>query len=313
MKEIGGYFELGGFFDKSYHNKAIALNSATNAVIYLIKSKKIKKIYLPYYLCDCLDKIKQYCEVEYYKIKEDFTPNFYYKLKNNEYLYIVNYFGIFTNHNIENYKKIYNNIIVDNVQAFFQKPVKGIDTIYSCRKFFGVPDGAYLYTNTELKESIPRDKSKDRFKYLFGRLEEDANSYFEDHKNNDKLLLDIDLAYMSKSTQLLLNAMQYDIIKKKRTNNYKYLNEKLKSTNKLVLKDIKGAYMYPYYTTNADKIRKKLIDNKVYIPVLWPNVLEQDKNTLEYKYANNILPIPCDQRYNIDDMRYIIKIIEEDF
>ena len=64
MKEIGGYFELeSDYIDNSYHKKAIALNTATNGLIYLIKSKNIKKIYLPYYLCDCLEKIKPYCLV----------------------------------------------------------------------------------------------------------------------------------------------------------------------------------------------------------------------------------------------------------
>ena len=76
MKEIGGYFELGGLNNNEYHKKAISLNTATNAVIYIIKAKNIKKIYLPYYLCNCLDKIKKYCNVDYYKINKDFTPNF---------------------------------------------------------------------------------------------------------------------------------------------------------------------------------------------------------------------------------------------
>ena len=310
-EEIGGYFELGDFSNKAYHDKAIALNTATNAVIYLIKAKKIQKIYLPYYLCDCLDKIKQYCEVEYYNIKEDFTADFNIKLKYNEYLYIVNYFGIFNNFDIQKYKETYNNIIIDNVQAFFQKPVNGIDTIYSCRKFFGVPDGAYLYTDAKLEENIQKDKSKDIFEYLLGRLEENASSNFEKYKNNEELLLNLDLAYMSDSTKLILNAIQYNKVKKKRTDNYKYLNEKLKDSNLLKLRNIEGAYMYPYYINDANKIRKKLIDNKVYIPVLWPNVLEQDKDSLEYKYANNILLIPCDQRYSYKEMEKIIRIINE--
>lgn len=311
MKEIGGFFELGDFKNKSYHYNAIALNTATNAVIYLIKAKKIKKIYLPYYLCDCLDKIKEYCKVEYYSIKDDFSPDFNTKLETNEYLYFVNYFGMFNNIDIRRYKKIYNNIIVDNVQAFFQKPLKGIDTIYSCRKFFGVPDGAYLYTDTVLKDDISQDKSSDRFRHLLGRVEETATSNFESYKNNEELLLNLDLAYMSKTTELVLRAIEYDIVKKKRTDNYRYLNRQLKESNKLAVKNIKGAYMYPYYTENTEKLRKKLIENKIYIPILWPNVLEQDKSTLEYEYAKNILLIPCDQRYNIKDMQKIINLINE--
>ena len=311
MKEIGGYLELGGFFNKSYHDKAIALNTATNAIIYLVKAKKINKLYVPYYMCDCLDKVKKYCEIEYYRIKNDFSPDFNAKLKDNEYLYIVNFFGIFDNPAIEKYKEKYNNIIVDNVQAFFQMPVDGIDTVYTCRKFFGVPDGAYLYTNAKVEEDIPEDKSKARFGYLLGRLEEDASSNFRDYKVNEELLLNLDLAYMSKSTKLILNTLDYETIKKKRSNNFKYLNEKLKDSNGLTLKDIEGAYMYPYYTNNAQTLRKKLIENKIYIPILWPNVLEQDENTLEYKYANNIILIPCDQRYDINDMEYIIDLVSE--
>ena len=311
MKEIGGYLELGGFFNKAYHDKAIALNTATNAIIYLVKAKKINKLYVPYYMCDCLDKVKNYCEIEYYRINKDFTPNFNIKLKSDEYLYVVNFFGMFDNSDIEKYKEEYNNIIVDNVQAFFQMPVSGVDTVYTCRKFFGVPDGAYLYTNTKLEEDIPEDKSKERFSFLLGRLEEDASSNFGDYKKNEEVLLNLDLAYMSKLTKLILNAIDYETIKEKRSNNFKYLNEKLKDSNGLTLKNIEGAYMYPYYTENAEILRKRLIENKIYIPILWPNVLEQDKNTLEYNYANNIILIPCDQRYDINDMQYILDLLSK--
>ena len=30
------------------------------------------------------------------------------------------------------------------------------------------------------------------------------------------------------------------------------------------------------------------------------------ENSIEYKYAANILPLPCDQRYGIEDMKYIV-------
>lgn len=60
----------------------------------------------------------------------------------------------------------YSNLIVDNVQAFYTPPIKGLDTIYTCRKFFGVPDEAYLYTDCILTESIPYDKSYDRLAFF---------------------------------------------------------------------------------------------------------------------------------------------------
>ena len=45
--------------------------------------------------------------------------------------------------------------------------------------------------------------------------------------------------------------------------------------------------------------------------MLWPNVKEDLCATdTEYQLSDNILPIPCDQRYTVDDMNYIIKIIK---
>ena len=45
----------------------------------------------------------------------------------------------------------------------------------------------------------------------------------------------------------------------------------------------------------------------IYIPILWPNVLENiSDNQIEYQYVLNILPLPCDQRYDLEDMISIV-------
>ena len=55
------------------------------------------------------------------------------------------------------------------------------------------------------------------------------------------------------------------------------------------------------------EIRKRLQENKIFIPTLWPDVLENcDKTSLEYRYAKNILPIPIDQRYGMEEMEFIV-------
>ena len=70
--------------------------------------------------------------------------------------------------------------------------------------------------------------------------------------------------------------------------------------------------MYPLYNENGAKIRKKLQAEKLFIPTLWPAVFERcDEGTLEYDMAKNILPIPVDQRYGIQDMEYIVNEIKQ--
>ena len=49
---------------------------------------------------------------------------------------------------------------------------------------------------------------------------------------------------------------------------------------------------------------------KIYIPTLWPSVFElTTKEDIEYKMAENILPLPIDQRYTIEDMEYIVEAV----
>ena len=52
MKEIGGYIELDTYTGAMLHEKAIALNCGRGALEYLCEAKMIRKLYLPYFLCD---------------------------------------------------------------------------------------------------------------------------------------------------------------------------------------------------------------------------------------------------------------------
>lgn len=54
MKEIGGYIELDTYTGAMLHEKAIALNCGRGALEYLCEAKMIRKLYLPYFLCDSI-------------------------------------------------------------------------------------------------------------------------------------------------------------------------------------------------------------------------------------------------------------------
>ncbi len=311
MKEIGGYFGLENFDRNEYHSKAIALNSGRNALLYLLKQKNIKKLYIPYFLCDSISNLcdKYGYLYEYYRIDNQFKPIFDKKLSNDEYLYIVNFYGRISNEIVKEFKKIYGNIIFDNIHAFFQLPCENIDTIYSCRKFFGVPDGAYLYTDSILGEELDVDFSKDRMKHILGRFEGRALDYYTDFKNNEKSFIDMELKYMSHLTHNILRAINYENVKKIRNQNYNFLDTFLKSANCLPSYFSDGPYGYPLYCENGMELKKRLAEKHIYVATLWPNVLELD-DCVEKDYAENILPIPCDQRYREEDMQRIIREIE---
>ena len=69
--------------------------------------------------------------------------------------------------------------------------------------------------------------------------------------------------------------------------------------------------IFPYTSEAGQELRRKLIENKVFVAKYWPNVDEwAGGNSVETWMANHILPLPIDQRYGREDMKKIINLIE---
>ncbi|MAJ13310.1 MAG: hypothetical protein CMD09_04865 [Flavobacteriales bacterium] len=314
MKEIGGYFELELDSKKAYHHSAISLNSGRNALKYILKSQKIKKIYIPNYICNSIIEpiIELSISYEFYNIDYKFEIIKQINLFNDERILYVNYFGLKYKYVTELVNKYQNYLIVDNTQDFFQTPIKNIDTIYSPRKFFGTSDGGYLYTNNLLKELLTIDESHTNSLHLLSRIDKDASSFYNEFKEAEKALKNQPIKIMSNLTNKILLSINYNRIKKKRKENFKYLHNELKDFNLLVDINIQTTpFVYPFIS-NDIKLRDKLIKNKIYIAKYWQEVLERDSvSNTEVDLVNKLLPLPIDQRYDFDDMSRISKIIRD--
>ena len=192
MDAIGGYFELElNDFDSVYHDKAIAVNSGRNALEYILLANKYKKIYIPYYTCDVtFQPIKKLnIEFEFYYLDKDFFPRLN-EIEDNAALLFVNYFGLMDN-NILLLQKKYKNLIIDNAQAFYAQPLDCTSTFYSPRKFFGLPDGGFVYSDKNLNVDLDYDKSEERISHLLKRIEEGAETGYKLFQQNDNKLNDL--------------------------------------------------------------------------------------------------------------------------
>lgn len=312
MKEYGGYIEFENYHGNMLHEGAISLNCGRNALAYLCEAKKIKKLYLPYFLCSSVPNLCKKIGVEYgyYHINEKFEPIFNQALGEEEWLYIVNFYGQLDNGYLMAWKQKYGRVIIDNAQSYFQMPIEGVDTLYTCRKYFGVADGAFLYTDVKLNRELLQDESFERMHFLLGRFERSANEFYSEYVANNKLFVAEPVKRMSRLTENLLRGIDYAGVAKRRQKNFEFLDVELWNINELKLKSVYGAFMYPLLIQNGVAVRKELQKEKIYIPTLWPNVLEVcPKDSLEYHYAAEVLPIPVDQRYGIDDMKYLVEVI----
>ena len=310
MREIGGFLELETNHGHEFHENCIALNSGRNCLRYLIRARKIKKIWLPRLLCSAISDtcVEEKVEISYYSVDDNLHPVFAEIRNREDWVYLINFYGQYGSDEIISYAKEYKNLIVDNAQTFYTKPIEGLDTIYTCRKFFGVPDGGYLYADCILPESSQKDESYDRLTFLAGRLERSANEFYSEYRENEQRIDELPLKRMSMVTKNLLCGIDYEQIKKERERNFSYLHEHLNSINRLKLCLPDGPYMYPLWIKGGVEIRKHLQEEKIYIPTLWPNVLKSlTHEETEYGLAANILPLPCDQRYDLDIMKYIVR------
>lgn len=319
-KAIGGYFELELNEGYERHGDAIKLNSGQYALEYILKARKYSKVYLPYYICDSvLQPFKrQGVAYEFYHINEQLEPAIEMQPKDDEAVLYVNYFGL-KNRMAETFCYAYKNTIIDCTQAFYyeqgnrngEKNLR-CDIFYSCRKYFGVPDGAYLYTDCILDQEIPQDESFKRLTFLTKRIDRSAQEAYGDFHANDEALANVGMRRMSRLTEKMMRSIDYTAKANKRIHNFHMLDDALRETNRFKWNMGYGIVpmVYPYYVEDGARLRQRLIKNQVFCARYWPNVLEWcQRNSWEYQLAENLVCLPIDQRYDKEDMNRIIDLI----
>jgi hypothetical protein len=313
MKEIGGFFELELSRHKEYHPCAIRLNSGRNALRYLLKIAQPELLYIPFYICDSVIEAarKENINYTFYHLDENFEPLLDEReSKANIFILYSNYFGI-NDQVVRKLSTKYHNLVVDNAQAFYSKPIEGITTFYSPRKFFGIPDGSYLYIEKLLNKQLESDLSYERSEHLLKRWDVNAHESYSIYKANENEFSKRPVKKMSKLTQGILSSIDYEGAKNIRERNFAYLHNSLSNYNELKISDnnINGPMVYPFLYSK-DGLRELLIRNKIYVTTYWQEVKSRvQEDSLEYKLAKYLIPLPIDQRYDRYQMDIIIKAV----
>ena len=323
MKAIGGYPELELRKGEHYHKDAIRLNTARNCLEYILLARQYRKVYVPYYTCEAVlepfTKITHWnIKTEFYHINEILEPFELPDLKDGDAFLYTNYFGL-KQDTVDKLAKLYGDrLIVDNSQAFFNKPHTGIDTFYSARKFFGVPDGAYLYTGAVLNSyngsEIEKDCSFTRMYALLKRIDLDAEAGYKDFQETEKGLSLQPIRKMSPLTEAILGSIDYSAVRKCRRENYMTMFQTLHQKNSLCLELNESAVplCYPFLPESAF-LKQSLIEKRVFVPTYWPNIFEYNSPaSFEFQLAERLLPLPIDQRYDSKDMKRMISILLEE-
>lgn len=219
-------------------------------------------------------------------------------------------------------------IIEDTTHSIFSSPITvGHYAIASLRKWFGLPDGAVVYSSdravSDLNSSIGSTFTQMR---LVGMLQKDLflTGVSEDSKLHRFLLenaenyLDENSAIegISEVSSSILSQLDVKAMVRKRRDNYRLLYSLLKDQQITIATPPLAASICPLFlvveSNQRDALRHFLSEKSILCPVHWPI---EDSRLLGRKDLLNqverVLSIPIDQRYGSEEMMHIARMIKE--
>ncbi len=311
MKEAGGYFQLelnkGGYH---YHDTPYVTKSGRASLHHILAHIKPSLVYVPFYTCDTLLEPFKNANIKYqfYSINALLDPVTAIDLKPGEYLLYINYFGLRDNTVAALSEKYADRLIVDCTQAFFMKGNGRSWFFNACRKFFGVPDGSYLYAPAGVKIILPDERNEDYVtEHLLKRFNGNTLDGYPFFVQNE-LLAGKGVSRISLLCEYLLSGIDYDEVIKHRLANYNYLHARFGGNNRLQFTP--GSNEVPMtYPLLLDKVINKadMAATGLFIPTLWNDTNNRGIDGFEFEksIAGNLYPLPIDHRYTTADMEAI--------
>ena len=313
-REIGGYLQLERFGGGFFHDRAYRFNLGRTCAVHFLKEQNCRQVFLPSFCCDSLRDalLGAGIPVSSYRIRPDFAPDegsLPTALPEDAWLLVINFYGLLPDSVLLRLKERYDRVFVDFTHCFFSPPPAKLDSFASLRKFFGIPDGAYLLTEKAVSLPSERDRSSARFSHLFGRLEEGASAHYGEMLAVASSFAGAEPKRMSLLTEDLLRGIPFEEVRSIRERNFAVLHRLLSPYNELSVLfpgTVRGPLCYPFLCGSSGDLRTLLAKEGIFIPTYWKNVLlDPAGDPVAHRYAAHILALPVDQNCTAEDMEFI--------
>lgn len=319
--EIGSFIELQLPKGMEHYNQTTniaRLNTGRAAIWHAFRVTGAKAIWISIYQCDSVREALRVkgVNIKYYHTDRDFNPIDLNPAEDEAVLF-ANYYGIMSHDRMRKLAKCCKHPIIDNCQGFFNAPIEGAMNVYSCRKFIGVPDGAYVIGKNAHKfvEDYPQCYSSDTAAFLLKRIEYGCEGKGYEARSINEHRIDTEpIMKMSKLTHAILDGTDYEFIKQKRRENFQITHELLGDINKI---DPTRYYdeetipmVYPLLVED-DKLIQKLFKAKHFQGHWWSYICdEQPEDSFEHWISRYVIPLTIDQRYGREELEYLTNIIK---
>lgn len=292
-------------------------------------------ILLPEFICESVTRCFCDNKVRFYKINYDFTIDVD-SIKalvdeRTHAVFLMHYFGSIQPYEVLREIKLladeYGLVVIEDTthSIFSKRRTVGDYQICSIRKWMPLPSGGVLYSemdplavfdNITYNHSVDNDRSYGMvLKDLFLSSGLDCNIEYRKIfcECEDKLNRQEGIYLLSDLSRFIASCVDIDDMKKRRIENYKYLELKLSNRGiKPVVKLVDGdcPLVFPLSVKNRDGFRNFLMDNRIYCAVHWPfDDIMGEQRKFAYECAKNLISLPIDQRYNKNDIEYMADVI----
>ena len=158
------------------------------------------------------------------------------------------------------------------------------------------------------QSAFPAQKGIDSLPWL-SAYRQSAFEQFQEYEKS----LDCSIRSISVTSEEILGRVDYEFIKSSRINNFNFIKHELTDLNLLTISsDVNEAFCYPLIL-ERDIPKNVFHANNIFIPTLWPDVLNRKEPGFSTArgLTRKIIPIPVDHRYQPDDLRKVTHLIKK--
>ena len=308
MTAVGGFFELEtGRGGNLWHRGSVALTSGRACLRAILELTRPARVFVPFYICDAaLEPLRQLgIPFEFFSLTSSLDPATETWPADAGVLY-VNYFDMKGGGAEHLGAALGPRAIVDDTQAFFRRGRTGAWSFNSARKFFGVPDGAYMYGPRagDVRPAAPNDGAQAA--HLAARLMGNQDLAYQQYVEAEAQV-STDVRLPSRTASRLLDGLPYEHVRTARRRNFAQLHERLAGMNTLRMDLTLDADTVPFcypFLPSRPSLHQALWQRRIFVPRLWPEVASRPGGPFAWErdLAARLLPLPIDHRYGHEDM-----------
>lgn len=316
MKPIGGFFGLEENLTERQipHAGSLALASGRASFRLVLEQLKPSLVFVPYYTCDALLQPLQLLGIPYrfYALNKFLEPAQPFSLGEKEYSVVINYFGLKSQLIADLSRQYGVKLIIDNTQAYFDGPSNHSYAFNSVRKFFGVPDGSFLYSPSKIARHLEENKAIST-DHLIKRAAGDLVGGYRDFLKYEESIT-CDLRAISAFSMDVLSQANFATVIHRRQSNFDFYHSALGCLNHYKCSRRSGEVPFCYpFLPNRTFDRSILYSQDIFVPTFWKEVLTRQSEgfDVEKQFAQKLLPLPLDHRYTEQDLSIVVTTIKE--